>query len=67
MKAHAASAPSVRDQATSAAQDLAPSASTTGSQTTSTTYGSTNGSTAVYDQNVDDIDGTGPGTAPRQY
>ena len=62
MKAHAESAPSVRDQAKSAAQDLAPSSSATGGQTT-TSYGSTNGSTAVYDQNVDDIDGT----APRQY
>ena len=61
MKAHAESAPSVRDQAKSAAQDLAPSGSATGSQTT-TSYGSTNGSTAVYDQNVDDIDGTA--TAP---
>ncbi|MGF9759182.1 hypothetical protein AAII07_28680 [Microvirga sp. 0TCS3.31] len=65
MKAHAESAPSVRDQAQSAARDLAPSGSPTGGH--ATTYGSTSGSTAVYDQNVDDVDGTGPGSAPRQY
>lgn len=59
MKAHADSAPSVRDQAESAAHDFAPS----GSQTDGTT-----GSTAVYDQNAgQDIDGSGYGSTPRQY
>ncbi|MBM7510560.1 hypothetical protein JOD65_000104 [Nocardioides cavernae] len=63
MKAHAENAPSVRDQAKSAAQDLAPSG-TAGSHATS----ATNGSTAVYDQSADqDIDGTGYGSTPRQY
>ncbi|WP_299927051.1 hypothetical protein [uncultured Nocardioides sp.] len=62
MKAHADSAPSVREQAQSAAHDFAP----TGTQTTGTT--GTTGSTAVYDQNAQqDIDGTGYGTTPRQY
>lgn len=59
MKAHADSAPSVREQATSAAHDLAPATSTTGSQTTR--------STAVYDQTDERVDGTGNGSTPRQY
>jgi hypothetical protein len=60
MKAHADSAPSVRDQAASAAQDFSPSG----------TSASGNGSTAVYDQSAtQDIDGntSGYGSAPRQY
>lgn len=63
MKAHAASAPSVREQATAAAQDLK-STSTTGTTSTSTT-----GSTAVYDQTLDQPGQgtTGDGSAPRAY
>lgn len=61
IKAHAESAPSVRDQARSAAQDLSPSGNGTG---TGTQVG---GSTAVYDQNVDQADGTGYDSSPRQY
>jgi len=61
IKAHAESAPSVRDQARSAAQDLSPSGNGTG---TGTQVG---GSTAVYDQNVDRADGTGYDSSPRQY
>ncbi|MDT0188263.1 hypothetical protein Q9S36_49550 [Microbacterium sp. ARD31] len=57
MKAHADSAPSVRDQARSAAQDLSPSSGTPGSATT--------GSTAVYDQNAEP--GAGYDASPRQY
>lgn len=63
MKAHAESAPSVKDQAKSAAQDLSRSG-------TSTTGSSTTGSTAVYDQTAEhEIDGssTGYGSTPRQY
>ena len=58
MKAHADSAPSVREQAASAAQDLSSSSTT-----------STTGSTAVYDQNADlsSGNGTGYGSTPRQY
>lgn len=59
MKAHADSAPSVRDQAESAAHGF----TSTGSQT----GGATN-STAVYDQNAEqNVDGTGYGSTPRQY
>jgi hypothetical protein len=59
MKAHADSAPSVREQAQSAAHDFAPTGTQTGGNT---------GSTAVYDQNAQqDIDGTGYGSTPRQY
>jgi hypothetical protein len=57
MKAHADSAPSVRDQARSAAQDLSPSSSTSGSGAT--------GSTAVYDQHTEP--GAGYDASPRQY
>lgn len=53
LKAHADSAPSVRDQASSAAQDLSSSR--------------TNGSDAAYDQNVDQASGTGYDSTPRQY
>jgi hypothetical protein len=59
MKAHADSAPSVREQAESAAHGFAP----TSSQTNGTA-----GSTAAYDQDAtQDIDGTGYGSTPRQY
>jgi hypothetical protein len=64
LKAHAASAPSVREQAQSAASDFAQSG-------TSTTTTGTNGSTAVYDQTTDhttDQGTTGTGyDAPRGY
>ncbi|WP_246856055.1 mechanosensitive ion channel family protein [Nocardioides xinjiangensis] len=67
MKAQAGSAPSVREQAQSAAQDLGPTGSSGG-------QGSAGG-TAVYDQNADlggpgstgSTGTTGQGTAPRQY
>ena len=62
IKAHADSAPSVRDQARSAAQDLSPSGTATSS--TGTHVG---GSTAVYDQNADQTNGTGYDSSPRQY
>jgi hypothetical protein len=61
LKAHADSAPSVRDQARSAAQDLSPS----GTATTSSTH--VGGSTAVYDQNADQTNGTDYDGSPRQY
>lgn len=65
MKAHADNAPSVREQAESAAHDYAPTGSQ-GAGTAGTT--GTTGSTAVYDQNAtQDIDGTGYGSTPRQY
>jgi hypothetical protein len=66
LKAHAESTPSVRDQARSAAQDLSPSGNgtATSSTTTSTHVG---GSTAVYDQNADQTNGTGYDSSPRQY
>jgi Conserved TM helix len=66
LKAHAESAPSVSDQARSAAQDLSPSGNgtTTSSTSTSTHVG---GSTAVYDQNADQTNGTGYDSSPRQY
>jgi hypothetical protein len=63
LKAHAESAPSVRDQARSAAQDL--STSGTGTATSNTTH--VGGSTAVYDQNADPTNGTGYDSSPRQY
>lgn len=70
LKAEAQSAPSVRDQAKSAVQDLSHSGASTG-----TTNGTSTGSTAVFDQNADfgrtgSTDGSvgGPGyDAPRQY
>jgi hypothetical protein len=66
LKAHAESAPSVRDQARSAAQDLAPSGNgTTASSTSTGTH--VGGSTAVYDQNADQTNGTGYDSSPRQY
>ena len=66
IKAHAESAPSVRDQARSAAQDLSPSDN--GTATTSTATGTrVGGSTAVYDQNADQANGTGYDSSPRQY
>ena len=66
IKAHAESAPSVRDQARSAAQDLSPSGN--GTATTSTATGTrVGGSTAVYDQNADQANGTGYDSSPRQY
>ncbi len=65
LKAHAESAPSVRDQARSAAQDLSPSGNGTTTSSTSTHVG---GSTAVYDQNADQTNGTGyDNSSPRQY
>jgi len=63
IKAHAESAPSVRDQARSAAQDLSPS----GNGASAGTGTQVGGSTAVYDQNVDQANGTGYDSAPRQY
>lgn len=67
MKAHAQGAPSVRDQASSAAQDLTPGASTTVGSTTA----SAGGSTAVYDQHADPdsggVEGAGYDATPRQY
>ena len=48
MKEHAANAPSVREQARAAAQDLSSS-----DGTTTTSYASTGGTTSVYDQNAD--------------
>ena len=56
MKEHAQNAPSVKDQATSAARSMS-----------SQTSGSTNGSTAVYDQSADQPGTTGYGTTPGQY
>ena len=53
MKAEAQNAPSVRDQAAAAAQEVG----RTG----------TNGSTAVYDQSVDQTNGAGYGSSPQQY
>jgi hypothetical protein len=64
LKAHAESAPSVSDQARSAAQDLSPSGNGTTTSSTSTHVG---GSTAVYDQNADQTNGTGYDSSPRQY
>ncbi len=69
MKAQAATAPSVRDQARSAAQDLTPGSGTTPSSTGT----ASGGSTAVYDQDADhgsgqgDRGGSGYDAAPRQY
>ncbi|MCY4724645.1 hypothetical protein NYO98_00025 [Nocardioides sp. STR2] len=58
MKAHADGAPSVREQARSAAQDMSYSSSSSTNGTTGTT-----GSTAVYDQTAD----AGHDATPRQY
>jgi hypothetical protein len=64
IKAHAESAPSVRDQAKSAAQDLSPS----GNGAAAGTGTRVGGSTAVYDQNADQTNGTGyDNSSPRQY
>jgi hypothetical protein len=62
LKAHADSAPSVGDQARSAAQDLSPSGNGTASSSTHV-----GGSTAVYDQNADQTNGTDYDGSPRQY
>ena len=70
LKAHSSSAPSVRDQARSAAHDLTPSHSAgTSTTATSTTATSAGGSTAVYDQDADrgTTGGTGYDAPPRQY
>ena len=69
MKAHAASAPSVRDQARSAAHDVAGSNGTTATvpTTTGTADSSAVGSTAVYDRDAGhDFNGTGYDATPRQ-
>jgi len=67
MKAQAQSAPSVRDQARSATQDMSSTSSTNGTYATS----GSSGSTAVYDQTADQTGtpdgGTGYGSTPRQY
>ena len=54
----------MRDQARSAAQDLSPSGNGTCRHHRHRSVG---GSTAVYDQNVDQANGTGYDSSPRQY
>jgi hypothetical protein len=63
IKAHAESAPSVRDQAKSAAQDLSPS----GNGAAAGTGTRVGGSTAVYDQNADQTTTGYDNSSPRQY